>query len=50
MKCPIQMRRALFGSIILEGGTSNMEGFMERIQKELETLVPESVKVGTQVH
>lgn len=39
------MRRALFGSVLLEGGTSNMDGFMERIQKELEALVPDSVKV-----
>lgn len=46
MKCPIQMRRALFGSVILEGGTSNMEGFRERIQRELEALVPQSVKVN----
>ncbi|KAG8542592.1 hypothetical protein GDO81_026450 [Engystomops pustulosus] len=47
MKCPIDVRRDLYGSIVLTGGTTLFPGFEERISREVEHLVPSGVKVRT---
>ena len=46
MDCPIETRRAMFGNIILIGGTCDMKGFPERLKHDLELLVPDSVTVN----
>ena len=43
-KCAISMKKNLYNSIILSGGTSMFKGLPERFEKELKTLVTE----GTQ--
>ncbi len=44
-KASIDLRRELYESIVLSGGTTMLEGFPERLNKEMSQLVPESVNV-----
>lgn len=44
-KCDINFQRQLFTNIILSGGTTMLPGFADRIQKELTSLVPSTMKV-----
>jgi len=46
MSCELDVRRELFGNIILSGGTTMMTGFKERLHKELTILVQPSIKVN----
>jgi len=39
MKCDIDLRKELFGNIVLSGGTCSAFGFKERMKKELQKLV-----------
>jgi len=39
MKCDIDIRKELFGNIVLSGGTCSTFGFKERMKKELQKLV-----------
>jgi len=39
MKCDIDLRKELFGNIVLSGGTCSVKGMKERMKKELEKLV-----------
>ncbi|EME28953.1 Actin [Galdieria sulphuraria] len=45
MDCDVDMRRELYGNIVLSGGTTMFPGMSERIQKELQTIAPTSMKV-----
>jgi actin len=45
MDCDVDMRRELYGNIVLSGGTTMFPGMSERIQKELQTIAPPSMKV-----
>jgi len=47
MKCDLDLRRFLFGNIVLSGGTTMLPGFVDRLLKELQASVPSSVKVRT---
>ncbi|EFA86555.1 SAP DNA-binding domain-containing protein [Heterostelium album PN500] len=51
MKCDMDIRKTLFGNIILSGGTTTLPGFANRLQMELESLTSEiysaTVKVIT---
>ncbi|KAH7344161.1 actin family [Rhizoctonia solani] len=44
-KCDIDIRRDLYGNVVLSGGTSMYPGIADRMQKELSLLVPSSMKV-----
>merc|ERR1719468_1023787 len=43
--CDLDLRRDLFGSVVLSGGTTMLPGLVERITKELTALVPPTVRV-----
>ncbi|KJA16111.1 hypothetical protein HYPSUDRAFT_47766 [Hypholoma sublateritium FD-334 SS-4] len=44
-KCDVDVRRELFGNVVLSGGTTMFPGIADRMQKELGALAPSSVKV-----
>ncbi|KAL9647906.1 hypothetical protein ABK040_008177 [Willaertia magna] len=44
-KCDIDIRKDLYGNVVLSGGTTMFEGIAERMTKELTTLAPASMKV-----
>ena len=44
-KCDLDIRRDLYGNIVLSGGTTMFPGIADRLQKELDALSPSSVKV-----
>ena len=43
-KCDVDIRRDLYGNLILSGGSTMYPGIGERLQKELLELVPANVK------
>jgi actin-related protein len=43
-KCDIDVRRDLFGNIVLSGGTTMYNGMAERLQAEVAALAPSAVK------
>lgn len=45
MKCEIDIRKHLYSSIVLAGGSSTFVGFSDRLNTELVKLAPASVKV-----
>merc|ERR1711971_1153487 len=45
MKCDIDIRKALYGNIVLSGGTTMFEGLVDRMQKEIAALAPSSMKI-----
>ena len=45
-KCDLDIRRDLYGNIVLSGGTTMFPGIADRMQKELTALAPSSMKVG----
>ncbi|KAF8699395.1 hypothetical protein AX14_000997 [Amanita brunnescens Koide BX004] len=45
VKCDLDIRRELYGNIVLSGGTTMFPGIADRMQKELTALAPSSVKV-----
>jgi len=45
MDCDIDLRKDLFANIVLSGGTTMFPGIAERLNKELTSIVPPSVKV-----
>ncbi|KAJ7031134.1 actin 1 [Mycena alexandri] len=44
-RCDLDIRRSLYGSIVLSGGTTRFTGFMGRMQKEMQELSPSSMMV-----
>ncbi|KAF5321861.1 hypothetical protein D9619_001211 [Psilocybe cf. subviscida] len=44
-KCDVDVRRELFGNIVLSGGTTMFPGIADRMNKELSALAPSSIKV-----
>jgi hypothetical protein len=42
----LDIRRDLYGNIVLSGGTTMFPGISDRMQKELTALAPASMKVG----
>eukprot|EP00931_Biecheleriopsis_adriatica_P059014 TRINITY_DN3523_c0_g2_i1.p1 TRINITY_DN3523_c0_g2~~TRINITY_DN3523_c0_g2_i1.p1 ORF type:complete len:419 (-),score=88.37 TRINITY_DN3523_c0_g2_i1:66-1322(-) len=44
-ECPLDIRRDLFGSTVLSGGTTMLKGLPERFSKELQALLPPTTKV-----
>jgi actin-related protein len=45
MACDVDIRKDLFGNVILAGGSSCFSGIGERLQKELQCLAPSSMSV-----
>eukprot|EP01127_Copromyxa_protea_P023157 TRINITY_DN8600_c0_g1_i2.p1 TRINITY_DN8600_c0_g1~~TRINITY_DN8600_c0_g1_i2.p1 ORF type:complete len:1155 (-),score=243.02 TRINITY_DN8600_c0_g1_i2:30-3494(-) len=45
MKCDIDIRRELYGNIVLSGGSTMFPGIDSRLQKELAALSPSSIKI-----
>jgi actin beta/gamma 1 len=46
MKCDIYIRRDLYENIVLSGGTTMFQDFVDRIQKEITSLAPSTVKIN----
>ena len=45
MKCDVDIRKDLYSSIVLSGGSTMFPGFAERVQKEMSALAPSSMDV-----
>ena len=45
MKCDVDIRKDLYGNIVLSGGTTMFEGIADRMQKEISALAPSTMKV-----
>jgi len=45
MSCDLDIRRDLYGNILLSGGTTMLRGLPERLQKEVTSLAPNQMKV-----
>lgn len=45
MKCDVDVRKELYGNIVMSGGTTMFPGIAERMQKEITALAPSSMKV-----
>jgi actin, other eukaryote len=45
MKCDIDIRKDLYGNVVLSGGTTMLPGIAERLQKELIALAPSTSRV-----
>jgi len=45
MKCDIEMRKDLYNNIVLSGGSTMFNGIVQRIQKEILSLAPDSTKI-----
>ena len=46
MKCDMDIRKDLYRHILLSGGTSMFPGIAERMQKEMTTLAPNTMKIN----
>jgi actin-related protein len=45
MKCDVDIRKDLYGNIVLSGGTTMFEGIDNRMEKEIKALAPASMKI-----
>jgi len=45
MKCDVDIRKELYGNIVLSGGTTMFTGVAERLSKEMTALAPPTIKV-----
>lgn len=45
MNCDLDVRKDLYGNVILSGGTTMFDGFGERLYKEMKELAPATMKV-----
>jgi len=45
MKCDVDIRKDLYGNIVLSGGTTMFEKIDERMEKEIKALAPQSMKI-----
>lgn len=45
MKCDVDVRKDLYGNIVLSGGTTCFQGISERLSKEVNKLAPSSMKI-----
>jgi actin len=45
MKCDVDIRRAMYGNVILSGGNTMFAGLGDRLHKELTILAPSSMTV-----
>jgi actin len=45
MKCDIDVRKDLYGNIVMSGGTTMFAGIPERLSKEVTALAPSTMKI-----
>jgi len=45
MKCDVDIRKDLYSNIVLSGGSTMYPGISERMQKEIISLAPSSMKI-----
>merc|ERR1712087_660630 len=45
MKCDVDIRKDLYGNIVLSGGTTMFDGIADRMQKEITALAPSTMKI-----
>jgi len=45
MKCDVDIRKDLYGNIVLSGGTTMFDGIADRLTKEMTALAPAAIKV-----
>jgi actin-related protein len=45
MKCDVDIRKDLYGNIVFSGGSSMFPGIADRMQKEMTTLAPNTMKI-----
>lgn len=45
MKCDIDVRKDLYGNIVMSGGTTMFPGIPERLSKEVTALAPSTMKI-----
>jgi len=45
MKADVDVRKDLYGNIVLSGGTTMYSGIAERLSKEVTALAPSSMKI-----
>jgi len=45
MKCDVDIRKDLYGNIVLSGGTTMFAGIADRMQKEITALAPSTMKI-----
>ena len=45
MKCDVDIRKDLYGNIVLSGGTTMFPGIADRMQREITALAPSSMKI-----
>jgi len=45
MKCDVDIRKDLYGNVVLSGGTTMFPGVVDRMQKEITNLAPSSMKI-----
>merc|ERR1712244_95426 len=45
MKCDVDIRKDLYGNIVLSGGTTMFDGIADRMQQEITDLAPPSMKI-----
>jgi len=45
MKCDVDVRKELYGNIVMSGGTTMFTGISERVNKEITALAPSTIKI-----
>jgi len=45
MKCDVDIRKTLYGNVVLSGGNTMFAGIADRLQKELTALAPSTMKI-----
>ena len=45
MKCDVDIRKDLYGNVVMSGGTTMYQGIPERLQKEMKALAPDSMTI-----
>ena len=45
MKCDVDIRKDLYGNVVLSGGTTMFPGIADRMKKELTALAPATMKI-----
>ncbi|KAJ7817777.1 hypothetical protein B0H14DRAFT_2373814, partial [Mycena olivaceomarginata] len=46
MKCDLDIHRDLYANVVLSGGSTMFPGISDRMQKELASMAPNSIRVG----
>ena len=45
MKCDVDIRKDLYANVVLSGGTTMFPGIADRMQKEIASLAPITMKI-----